>query len=190
MNDVNAAKQASVRESQGGAEAARSGPLRSRSPPGILLALGSNLGDRAGALADALRRLEAAGVHTVKASAVHETPALMPEGAPPDWDRPYLNQVVAVSTGLDPFELLRCTQGIEQAMGRRPAARWAPRVIDIDVLAFGDQLLDTPALTLPHPRLHERRFVLEPLCEIAPGWVHPRLGKTAARLLAGLPATD
>jgi 2-amino-4-hydroxy-6-hydroxymethyldihydropteridine diphosphokinase len=153
----------------------------------ILLALGSNLGDRAAALADALRRLEAAGVRVLSASSVHETPALMPEGAPPEWDRPYLNQVVMVHTDLDPRALLRCTQGIEQAMGRRPAARWAPRVIDIDLLAVGAAVLDTPELTLPHPRLHERRFVLAPLCEIAPGWVHPRLGVAATQLLAGLP---
>ena len=187
MNDVNAAKQASDRLSMGGSEAAGTGPLRSTSAPLILLALGSNLGDRSRALADALHRLEAAGVRTMKASAVHETPALMPEGAPPDWDRPYLNQVVAVVTSLAPIALLRCTQGIEQAMGRRPAARWAPRVIDIDVLAFGDQRLAMPELTLPHPRLHERRFVLAPLCEIAPAWRHPVLGLTAAALLARLP---
>jgi 2-amino-4-hydroxy-6-hydroxymethyldihydropteridine diphosphokinase len=153
----------------------------------ILLALGSNRGDRAAALADALRRLEAAGVRVLSASSVHETPALMPEGAPPEWDRPYLNEVVMVHTELDPRALLRCTQGIERAMGRRPAARWAPRVIDIDLLAVGAAVLDTPELTLPHPRLHERRFVLEPLGEVAPQWVHPGLGCTASELLARLP---
>jgi 2-amino-4-hydroxy-6-hydroxymethyldihydropteridine diphosphokinase len=125
----------------------------------------------------------------VRASSVHETPALMPEGAPPEWDRPYLNQVIEVTPPdgrLEPLELLRITQGIERELGRQPAARWAPRVIDIDVLAWGDLVLDMPELTLPHPRLHERHFVLAPLCELAPGWVHPRIGATAAQWLARL----
>jgi 2-amino-4-hydroxy-6-hydroxymethyldihydropteridine diphosphokinase len=110
----------------------------------------------------------------------------MPDGAPPEWDRPYLNQVIEVSTSYDPLRLLRITQGIERELGRQPAARWAPRVIDIDVLAFGDVVLDTPELTLPHPQMHRRRFVLAPLCEIAPHWRHPRLGVTAVELLAAL----
>jgi 2-amino-4-hydroxy-6-hydroxymethyldihydropteridine diphosphokinase len=183
MSDEISARQAASTKAL---DAAGPGSGRAVGSP-VFLALGSNLGYRAAALAEALHRLDQAGVRTVKASTVHETPALMPEGAPPDWDRPYLNQVVEVVTRLEPTELLRCTQGIEQAMGRRPAARWAPRVIDIDLLAFGTWQLDMPELTLPHPRLHERRFVLAPLCEIAPAWQHPVLGLTAAALLARLP---
>jgi 2-amino-4-hydroxy-6-hydroxymethyldihydropteridine diphosphokinase len=152
----------------------------------VLLALGSNLGNRSANLIRAIDCLGAAGLRLARASSVHETPALMPEGAPPEWDRPYLNQVIEVSTSYDPLRLLRITQGIERELGRQPAARWAPRVIDIDVLAWGDLVLDTPELTLPHPQMLRRRFVLAPLCEIAPHWRHPRLGVTAVELLAAL----
>jgi len=152
----------------------------------VFLALGSNLGDRAAQLREALQRLQAGGAEILQASSIHETSALMPDGAPPEWDCPYLNQVVEVVTAHAPLELLRITQGIEREMGRRPAARWAPRVIDLDLLACGDVVLDTPELTLPHPQMHRRRFVLAPLCEIAPRWRHPSLGATAAELLAGL----
>lgn len=155
-------------------------------PPRVFLALGSNLGDRRAHLREALERLREVGVHPVRESSVHETPALMPEGAPADWDRPYLNQVVEVVFDGDPPALLRCTQAIERAMGRGPAPRWAPRVIDIDLVAFGDAVLETPELTLPHPQMHRRAFVLGPLCEIAPEWIHPRLRVSAEALRAAL----
>ena len=150
------------------------------------LALGSNLGDRHSHLREALDRLREAGVQTVRESSVHETPALMPEGAPADWDQPYLNQVVEVVFDGDPRDLLHRTQAIERVMGRAPAPRWAPRVIDIDLIAVGDVLVESPELTLPHPHMHRRLFVLGPLCEIAPGWVHPRLRVTAEALRAAL----
>jgi 2-amino-4-hydroxy-6-hydroxymethyldihydropteridine diphosphokinase len=154
----------------------------------ILLALGSNLGDRERALQQAREALAGAGLELLAASGLHETPALLPEGAPPDWDRPYLNQVLQVRTALPPHELLALTQRIESELGRRPAPRWAPRVIDIDILAHGTQRLADAVLELPHPQMHLRRFVLAPLCEIAPQWRHPRLALTAAELLRRLPA--
>lgn len=153
----------------------------------ILLALGSNLGDRAAALRDAQARLEAAGLAIVRASGVHETPALMPAGAPTDWSRAYLNQVLQVQTTLQPHDLLQSVKAIESQMGRQPAERWAPRVIDIDILAYDAQRFADAALELPHAQMHLRRFVMAPLCEIAPDWSHPRLRRRARDILAELP---
>lgn len=149
----------------------------------ILLALGSNLGDREEYLAQARMVLSMFDIEVVKASSIVETPALMPPGAPDDWNIPYLNQVIAVKTQLPPRELLACIKHIEADLGRTPKARWAPREIDIDILAYDDVVMVEDVLTLPHPGIEERRFVLEPLCEIAPEWVHPIYGKTAQELL-------
>lgn len=154
----------------------------------ILLALGSNLGARESTLQRSHDALAAAGVAVLAASSLHETAALVPDGAPADWDRPYLNQVLCVDTALAPMALLACVKDIEVLLGRRPASRWAPREIDIDILAYGEHLMSDDALVLPHAQMHLRRFVLAPLCELAPQWRHPRLGRTATELLAALVA--
>jgi 2-amino-4-hydroxy-6-hydroxymethyldihydropteridine diphosphokinase len=154
----------------------------------ILLALGSNLGNREEFLAAARMVLGMFDVEIIKASAMMETPALVPEGAPSDWNIPYLNQVIVVKTYLQPMDLLSCIKHIEADLGRKPAARWAPREIDIDILAYDDLLMVEDVLTLPHPQMDVRDFVLKPLVEIAPDWVHPVLGKTARELLAELKA--
>lgn len=154
----------------------------------ILLALGSNLGNREQNLAAVYTALAMQDVEVVKASRIFETPALMPEGAPEDWNIPYLNQVIAVRTHFPPRELLVLIKHIEADLGRKPAARWAPREIDIDILAYDNAMVVEDDLVIPHPALDERRFVLEPLAEIAPDWVHPVLEKTAREMLAELAA--
>jgi 2-amino-4-hydroxy-6-hydroxymethyldihydropteridine diphosphokinase len=153
----------------------------------ILLALGSNRGKREEFLAQARAVLVAYDIEIIAQSSIHETPALMPEDAPADWDMPFLNQVIAVRTHLTPHALLACIKVMEAELGRKPGSRWAPREIDIDIVAYGELLVVDEILTLPHPQMDVRRFVLAPLCEIAPEWRHPVLGKTARELLAELP---
>jgi 3-oxoacyl-[acyl-carrier protein] reductase len=147
------------------------------------VALGGNLGDRRGNLERAVEALaQTAGVRLLSRSSLYET---APVGGPAGQGA-YLNAVVAIETDLSPEDLLsRCAQ-IEAGLGRVREVKDGPRTIDLDLLLFGSQTRDTPELTLPHPRLHERLFVLEPLAEVAPGAVHPRLGKTIARLRAEL----
>jgi 2-amino-4-hydroxy-6-hydroxymethyldihydropteridine diphosphokinase len=145
------------------------------------LALGSNLGDRARNLESALERLETGGVRVLLRSSIYET-------APQEFlDQPwFLNQVVKAETGLFPLQLLRLTQRVEREMGRErgPAAILkGPRLIDIDILLFGQAAIDTPQLVIPHPAMLERRFVLEPLVEIAPDLRHPVTGKSFASTL-------
>jgi len=152
----------------------------------ILLALGSNLGQRERMLEHARKALGLAGAQVLRQSGVVETPAMLPAGAPPSWDHPYLNQVIEVLTDLEPLDLLRCTQAVESQLGRQPAARWAPRPIDVDILAIGATVMRSDRLSLPHPQMHLRRFVLQPLCELAPQWLHPVLRCSATELLARL----
>ncbi len=142
------------------------------------IALGSNLGDRAAHLRAALRALaEAPGVAIVATSRFYETEPLgPPQGS-------YLNAAAELRTSLAPRELLHLLQSIEAAAGRRRGPlRWAPRTLDLDLLFYADWCLEEPDLQVPHPRLHERSFVLEPLRELAPDLVHPTLGATVADL--------
>jgi 2-amino-4-hydroxy-6-hydroxymethyldihydropteridine diphosphokinase len=152
------------------------------------IALGSNLGDRAAALDDAIAALALDAGEVTAVSSRHETPALLPPDAPPSWNVPFLNQVIAIHTGLGPGDLLATAKAIEERLGREPAARWAPRRIDIDILAIGDRVIDEPGLEVPHPELHRRAFVLDPWAEIAPGWRHPVRGETVAEMRAAVQA--
>ena len=146
------------------------------------LALGTNLGDRFANLREALRSL-APDVRLVAASRVFETP---PWGFT---DQPaFLNMVIAARTELLPQDLLALLKQFEVELGRERSFRWGPRLIDLDILFYDDLILNTPPLVIPHPRLHERAFVLVPLMDIAPDLVHPVFGKTTRQLLAGMDA--
>lgn len=146
------------------------------------LSLGSNLGDREALLNQALERLQAAGVRTVRRSTIHET-------EPQDFrDQPwFLNMAVEVETDLTPRELLASIQKIEAELGRQRTIPKGPRTIDIDILFYANLIIGTPELEIPQPRLTERRFVLDPLSEIAPDLRHPVTGKTIREAQAALP---
>jgi 2-amino-4-hydroxy-6-hydroxymethyldihydropteridine diphosphokinase len=148
------------------------------------VALGSNLGDRELSLDKALDLLSRMpGVKVTAVSNFIDNPAV---GGPPD-SPPFLNAVAEIETTLSPDELLQRLLDLEKQMGRVRRERWGPRMIDLDLLFYGDQSISNDDLTIPHPRLHERRFVLQPLMEIAPQFMHPALNKTVSQLLAELP---
>lgn len=150
-------------------------------PETAYIGLGANLGEREAMLREAVRRLESLGRVTA-VSSLYET-------APVGFlDQPmFLNAVVALETTLEPGPMVQRLLEIEKALGRTRTFRNAPRTLDLDLLLLGDLVLGTPNVTLPHPRLHDRAFVLAPLAEIAPAAMHPRLQQTAADLLAALP---
>ena len=145
----------------------------------VYLALGTNLGDRQFNLQEA-RTLIAGKIGSFSAiSSIYETE---PWGFKSE--NQFLNQVVAVETDLNPFEILNLTKEIERQIGRKEKTgdSYQDRLIDIDLILYGGTVLNTESLQLPHPLFHKRRFVLEPLNEIAPGLVHPVLGKTVEEL--------
>ncbi|MBC7891547.1 MAG: 2-amino-4-hydroxy-6-hydroxymethyldihydropteridine diphosphokinase [Sphingobacteriaceae bacterium] len=145
----------------------------------VFLLLGSNLGDRPATLRRAVDLLQTQVGNVKKTSGLYET---APWG---NTDQPaFLNQAVELSTELPPLELLKTTQSIEEALGRVRREKWGARVIDIDLLFFGTEILDFSDLKIPHPYLPERRFALAPLAELAPEFVHPGLRKTVSALLA------
>jgi 2-amino-4-hydroxy-6-hydroxymethyldihydropteridine diphosphokinase len=151
-------------------------------PQRIHLAWGSNLGDRARLWAQARRALARGGVRIRKASSIYETEPVGCGEQPP-----YFNGVVEAESSLTPWQLLDLAKTIEADLGRKATGRNLPRPIDIDILLMGETVLRTPGLTIPHPRLAERRFVLVPLAEIAPRLRHPVLKATIRELLRRCP---
>jgi 2-amino-4-hydroxy-6-hydroxymethyldihydropteridine diphosphokinase len=144
----------------------------------IYLGLGSNMGDRRAHLADAIVGLQASDLRITRASSVYET---APQDVP---DQPwFLNQVVEAETDLFPKQLLSRARKVERALGRKRGVAKGPRIIDIDILLFGDSIIDADDLQIPHPRMLERRFVLEPLAEIAPDLRFPINNKTIREML-------
>lgn len=140
-------------------------------PERVFIGLGANLGDARGTLAAAITALGAVeGVEVVAASSMWRSAPL--EASGPE----FVNAVVEIRTTLEPRSLLDVLLDLESAFGRERPFRNAPRSLDLDLLLYGERLVDEPGLVVPHPRLHERAFVLRPLAELAPGLRHPRLG--------------
>jgi 2-amino-4-hydroxy-6-hydroxymethyldihydropteridine diphosphokinase len=151
-----------------------------RAPESALIGLGSNLGDRAGALGRAVERFcEARGLRVERVSTFRETE---PVGGPGDGPLggPYLNAALEALTELEPRAVLELCLSIEAELGRVRGRPNAPRTLDLDLLLYGDRDIEEPGLVVPHPRLLERGFVLEPLAEIAPGRRHPKTKRTLA----------
>jgi len=143
------------------------------------IGLGSNVGDRVYFLQHAVFRLgRTEGFRIRKISPLYETDPLYKEDQPS-----FLNGVLEAETILSPEALLRMLKQVERELGRGVRETWGPREIDLDLLSYGDLVIETSPLSVPHPRLHERDFVLIPLAEIAPDWIHPKFKKSVKSLL-------
>lgn len=158
-------------------------PIKSR----VFLALGGNLGNPRQAFATAARELrQHPQIELVAAAPLYRTP---PVGGPAD-QPDYLNTVIELTTDLTPQQLLAFSRKIEDAAGRTRSIRWGARTLDLDLLLYARQIVATPELTLPHPRLQQRHFVLLPLADLAPDFIHPQLQVSVAELLARLPQAE
>lgn len=147
----------------------------------VYIGIGSNIGDRRANCEGTLRLMKEAGLRVTRRSSMIETE---PWGVQ---DQPrFINMAVEASTDLPPLELLHLLKDVEVRMGRKAAERWGPRIIDLDILLFDGLVMCTDDLIIPHPFMHERLFVLQPLAEINPDLVHPLLHKTVRELLLDL----
>lgn len=149
--------------------------------PIAYIGLGSNLGDREENCLTAVRLLAARGLVIKKQSALYETEPWGNEEQPG-----FINMAIEAETSLEPEKLLVVLKGIEQEIGRQDSYRWGPRVIDLDIILYGDIVINTPLLQIPHPLMHKRDFVLKPLSEIAPDMLHPVIKKAIVKLFSEL----
>lgn len=149
-------------------------------PTVAYISLGSNRGDRVANVLKARDLLAAAGTVTAFSS------LYVTEPVGNEQQEDFINAAAEVRTDLSAEELLAVCRSIEDRLGRERTVRWGPRSVDLDILLYGMEMVNTPSLTIPHPRMTVRRFVLAPLAEIAPGAVHPRIGRTAEDMLRDL----
>lgn len=155
-------------------------------PNRALIGIGSNLGDRKANFVEAVTRIGGLkGVRVLKQSSLYESE---PHGDAKTW---FVNAVIEIETEMLPEALLKKLLEIETAMGRKRVAgkKWGSRIIDLDILLYNNQIIDKRNLKIPHPRLQDRRFVLSPLSELVPQFVHPKLGKTISELMVGVTDT-
>jgi len=141
----------------------------------IILGLGSNLGDSEDNLRRAIKLIKLELLTDVLESHIYKSAPLLPKNASADWNREFSNMVITgeLKQDLTPVDFLSRIKEYEAHLGRKPSAHWAPREIDIDILAWGNEIIDLPALKIPHPEILKRDFVMKPLLEILPGWKHP-----------------
>ena len=149
----------------------------------VFVSVGSNLGDKIENCQKGINGLLADGESVlVRSSSFYRTSPV--DYKDQDW---FVNLVIKIETSLDPFELLGKIQDIQKAIGRKAGTvRFGPRILDLDIIFFDDQVIQTDILEIPHPRMHKRRFVLKPICDIEPSMMHPVLGKDMQSLLSGL----
>lgn len=140
-----------------------------------IIGLGSNLGNRDGYLTNAILKLNNI-MQVLQTSSIYESPAMLPENAPDSWNTSFLNMALLAETELNVYALLDAIKTIETELGRQKTERWGPREIDIDILTFGNEVIDDNRVNIPHPGLLQRAFVLRPICDIAPYFIYPRPG--------------
>lgn len=151
----------------------------------VYIGIGSNLGDKRGNCRQAVELLRRRGVRVLKESSLHETKPWGGEGQPD-----FINMTVEAETDLPPQEFLFLVKSIEKEIGRKEGVRWGPRLVDLDILLYDGLVLEEPGLTIPHPLMHLRGFVLRPLAEIAPDVMHPVLRKSVREMALSLGGKD
>lgn len=146
----------------------------------VFISIGSNLGDRLRNIKSAIKELNK-GFDKVKVSKIYETSPLINKNQPY-----FLNCVASIETFLSPHQLLRKLKSIEEEIGRKKSKKYAPRIIDLDILFYGKEVYNSQELKIPHPEIQNRKFVLKPMCDLEPNFIHPVLKKSVYKLLSDL----
>lgn len=155
----------------------------------VILMLGSNLGDRVGNINTTIMLLDF--IHDITISSYYESPALLPQKHDNSWDIPFINIALKGFTTLDPIELFTKIKKIETKLGRPiDDLKWSPRIIDIDIIFYNDSVIDTEQLKIPHPEMHKRAFVVVPICDISPNYIHPSLKTTVFDIKKSIDASS